>query len=124
MMPTPSTCVLRRPYPYRPYPYRPYPYRPYPYRPYPYRPYPYRPYPYRPYPYRPYPYRPYPYRGAATGRGRRRRDGGKCHPPTLKHRGISYALVPPPPPFTTTFILIGWSPLHTHHRSSVPNTAI
>ena len=40
-------------------------------------------------------------------------------PPTLKSRGTSYALVPPPT-FTTTFILICWSPLHTHHRSSAP----
>ena len=27
-----------------------------------------------------------------------------------------------PPTFTTTFILIGWFPLHTHHRSSAPTS--
>ena len=43
-------------------------------------------------------------------------------PPALKSRGTSYVLVPPPT-FTTTFILIGWSHLHTHHRSSAaPST--
>ena len=44
-------------------------------------------------------------RGAAT-------EGvvGYVPPPTLKSIGTSYG---PPPTFTTTFILIGWSPLHT-----------
>ena len=37
---------------------------------------------------------------------------GDMSPPHLKSRVTSYVLVIPPT-FTTTFILIGWSPLHT-----------
>ena len=54
-------------------------------------------------------------RGAATGG-----TGVICPPPpTLKSRGTSYVLAPPPT-FTTTFILIGWSP-YIQNRSSAPN---
>ena len=44
-------------------------------------------------------------RGAVTG------ETGVTYP-TLKSRGTSYVLVPLT--FTTKFILIGWSPLHTN----------
>ena len=57
-------------------------------------------------------------KGTATGGGV---DGGIC-PPTLKSKGTSYVLVPPPT-FTTIFILIDWSHLHTHQRSGAPNVS-
>ena len=47
------------------------------------------------------------HRGAATGW-----TGRMCPSPTFKSRDL-HMYWPPPPTFTTTFICIGWSPLHT-----------
>ena len=50
--------------------------------------------------------------------------GGICPPPHFKIMGDLLCIGPPPPPtFTATFILIGWSPLQTHHRSSAPTNS-
>ena len=44
--------------------------------------------------------------------------GGKCPPNLNSRRPTMYW---EPSTFTTIFIFIGWSPLHTYHHSSAPS---